>query len=248
MIFFITGATSGFGLSMTKRFLNQNHKVIAVGRREERLDQLKKEFPENLYPLCIDIRDANAVQMAINNLPKEFSDIDILINNAGLAMGVAPAQSACLTDWQTMIDTNITGVLNCTQAILPTLVKKNSGHIVNIGSIAGEFPYPGGNVYGATKAFVHQFSLNLKADLLGTKVRVTNIEPGMCYTEFSEVRFAGDKNKADALYKGMTPISPDDIAETVDWVLTRPAHLNINVISLMPTDQAFSPFAVHRTN
>jgi 3-hydroxy acid dehydrogenase/malonic semialdehyde reductase len=246
MIIFITGATSGFGLAMTKRFLNLGHLVIATGRREETLAELKVQYPKNLHTIKLDVRDKVAVKTAIDKMPAEFKKIDVLINNAGLAFGFDAAQNAMLDDWEVMIDTNINGVLNCTHYILPAMVERNHGHIINIGSVAGEFPYPGGNVYGATKAFVHQFTLNLKADLLGSNVRVTCIEPGMCQTGFSEVRFRGNKEKADSLYNGMQALSADDIAETIDWVISRPAHVNINVISMMPTQQAFGAFAVSR--
>jgi 3-hydroxy acid dehydrogenase/malonic semialdehyde reductase len=248
MIIFITGATSGFGLAMTTRFLNHGHHVIATGRRDENLAELKLKFSKNLHTIKLDIRNREEVKNAIAHLPEVFKKIDVLINNAGLALGVDAAQKASLDDWEVMVDTNINGILNCTHYILPAMVERNSGHIVNLGSVAGEFPYPGGNVYGATKAFAHQFTLNLKADLLGTNVRVTSIEPGMCQTEFSEVRFRGDKDKADSVYKGMTALSADDIAETIDWVISRPAHININVISLMPTQQAFGAFATSRNN
>lgn len=246
MILFITGATSGFGAAMARRFVKNGHKVIATGRREERLLELASELGENLLPVKLDIRDKNQVQSVLNNLPTEWSDIDVLINNAGLALGADPIQNVSLDAFETMIQTNIQGLFYCTKLILPIMLKKNSGHIVNLGSVAGEFPYTGGNVYGASKAFVHQMSLNLRSDLLGTNIRVTCIEPGMCESEFSEVRFHGDKQKAQAVYQGMTPISSEDIAETIDWVISRPAHLNINVISLMPTDQAFAGFSVHR--
>jgi 3-hydroxy acid dehydrogenase/malonic semialdehyde reductase len=246
MILFITGATSGFGLSMSRRFLKNGHLVIGTGRRIDRLQELSAEYPEHFLLIDLDVRDKNKVQIAIQNLPEKFKSIDVLINNAGLALGVDAAQNADLNDWEVMVDTNINGVLNCIHTLLPEMVKRNHGHIVNLGSVAGEFPYPGGNVYGATKAFVHQLTLNLKADLLGTNIRVTNIEPGMCQTEFSEVRFRGDKEKADSVYKGMQALSADDIAETIDWVISRPAHVNINVISLMPTQQAFGPFSTSR--
>jgi 3-hydroxy acid dehydrogenase/malonic semialdehyde reductase len=246
MNIFITGATAGFGYAMAKSFLNNGHTVIATGRRKERLDHMKKELGENLHTVVLDVRDADAVTKAVQSLPAKFKNIDVLINNAGLALGVDPAQKSNLENWSTMVDTNINGVLNCTNAILPGMVARNVGHIVNLGSVAGSFPYPGGNVYGATKAFVHQFTLNLKADLLGTAVRVTSIEPGMCETEFSEVRFDGDKEKAHSVYQGMKPLSADDVAETIFWVITRPAHVNISVLQLMPVDQAFSPFAVSR--
>jgi len=247
MIIFITGATSGFGAAMVKTFINKGHKVIATGRRQERLEKLTKDFGSNVLALQLDIQDKAQVQSLIDNLPSEWKEINVLVNNAGLALGINPAQKSLIEDWETMVQTNINGLLYCTQKILPDMVKRNNGHIVNLGSVAGEFPYPGGNVYGATKAFVHQFSLNMRADLLGTNIRVTNIEPGMCQTEFSEVRFAGDKSKADLVYKGVEALSAEDIAETVEWVISRPKHVNINVISLMPTQQAFGPFGVDRT-
>lgn len=248
MIILITGATSGFGAAMVKRFINSGHQVIATGRRLERLEKLKEEFKnsDKLHTLQLDVQDAKKVQEAIDSLPKEWQHIDVLVNNAGLAVGINLAQKSSLEDWNTMVQTNINGVLNCTHKILPGMVERNKGHIINLGSVAGEFPYPGGNIYGATKAFVHQLSLNLRADLLGTNVRVTNIEPGMCETEFSEVRFNGDKEKAQAVYKGIHALSADDVAETIEWVISRPLHVNINVISLMPTQQAFGGFAVHR--
>lgn len=247
MIIFITGATSGFGLAMTEKFISHGHQVIAVGRRQERLDKMKKDLGVNLLPLCLDIKNKNLVVEKISELPTNWKNIDVLINNAGMALGTESAQKSSILDWEEMIQTNINGLLYCTHAVLPGMVERNKGQIINLGSVAGEFPYPGGNVYGATKAFVHQFSLNLRADLLGTKVRVTNIEPGMCQTEFSEVRFRGDKTKANNLYAGMTPLTAADIAETIEWITSRPSHLNVNVISLMPTDQAFSGFAVHRS-
>lgn len=247
MIIFITGATAGFGAAMARRFIKSGHKVIATGRRTERLLELKNELGENLYPLTLDIQDRHQVERAILDLPDEWKKIDLLINNAGLALGADPVQMGNLESWETMVQTNINGLLYCTHFILPLMLKNKKGNIINLGSVAGEFPYPGGNVYGATKAFVHQFSLNLRADLLQSNVRVTNIEPGMCESEFSEVRFGGDKEKAQAVYKGMRPLSADDIAETIEWVATRPAHVNINVLSLMPTDQAFGGFAIHRS-
>lgn len=247
MIIFITGATAGFGAAMVKRFIGNGHKVIATGRRQDRLDHLKSLHGENILTLQLDIQDKNQVASVIDSLSDDWRNIDVLVNNAGLALGVNPAQTSKIEDWETMIQTNINGLLYCTQKILPAMVKRNTGHIVNLGSVAGEFPYQGGNVYGATKAFVHQFSLNMRSDLLGTKIRVTNIEPGMCQTEFSEVRFNGDKAKADAVYQGIQSLSADDIAETVEWVISRPSHVNINVISLMPVQQAFAGFSVDRT-
>lgn len=247
MIIFITGATAGFGAAMVKRFINNGHKVIATGRRIERLATLKTEYGEKIHTLAMDVTDKKQVEDSIDNLPEEWKQIDVLINNAGLALGTAPVQNATLSDWETMVQTNINGLLYCTHKILPGMVARNSGQIINLGSVAGEFPYAGGNIYGATKAFVHQLSLNMRADLLGTKIRVTNIEPGMCNTEFSEVRFKGDKSMADSVYTGIEALSADDIAETIEWVMTRPAHVNVNVISIMPVQQAYAGFAVNRT-
>lgn len=247
MIVFITGATAGFGLAMLKRFIDKGDSVIAVGRRENLLNDLKAQFGERLHPLVLDIQNKDEVQKKIATLPDAFKSIDVLVNNAGLALGMDPAQKASLSDWQQMIDTNINGLLYCTHAILPGMLERKRGHIVNLGSVAGEFPYPSGNVYGATKAFVHQLSLNLRADLVGTPIRVTCIEPGMCSgTEFSQVRFKGDQEKAASVYAGVQALSADDVAESVEWVVSRPAHVNINVISMMPVQQAFGPFAVSR--
>jgi 3-hydroxy acid dehydrogenase/malonic semialdehyde reductase len=247
MNIFITGATSGFGAAMAKHFAHDGHKVIATGRRMERLLDLKKEHPNNILALQMDVSNRVQVESVINELHDEWRHIDVLINNAGLAVGSNLAQNSSLDDWKRMVDTNINGVLYCTHAILPGMIERNKGHIINIGSVAGEFPYAGGNVYGATKAFIHQFSLNLRSDLLGKNIRVTNVEPGMCKTEFSEVRFGGDMNKAEAVYSGMTPLNAIDIAETIAWIITRPEHVNINVISLMPNQQAFAGFSVDRS-
>ena len=246
MIIFITGATAGFGAAMVRRFINSGHKVIATGRRQERLDEMKKEFGDEIYPLLLDVQNKDMVEKAIDGLHHDWKKIDVLVNNAGLALGTDLAQEANVDDWDTMVQTNINGLLYCTHKILPDMVSRNHGQIINLGSVAGEFPYQGGNVYGATKAFVHQFSMNLRSDLLGTNVRVTNIEPGLCQTEFSEVRFKGDKEKADLVYKGIKALSADDIAQTIEWVISRPPHVNINVISLMPTQQAFAGFSVSR--
>ncbi len=248
MIIFISGATSGFGWAMAELFTGQGHRVIATGRRAEKLAELKNLCGERLHPLVLDLRSKEAVIEAIAQLPAEWKSIDVLVNNAGLALGADPAQNSQLEDWEEMIQTNINGLLYLTHSLLGGMVTRKKGHIVNIGSVAGEFPYPGGNVYGATKAFVHQLSLNLRADLVSSNIRVTNIEPGMCETNFSQIRFKGDEEKAKKVYQGMTPLSAQDIAETVSWVISRPAHVNINVLSLMPTQQAFSGFAVSREN
>jgi 3-hydroxy acid dehydrogenase / malonic semialdehyde reductase len=243
---FITGATAGFGWACAAQAAQAGAKVIACGRRKERLDELKKELGQNVHTIPLDVGDNDAVVKAIKSLPKEFSNIDVLINNAGGALGLAPFEQSSLEHAEQMVETNIMGVVYCTRAILPQMVTRNSGHIVNISSVAGSYPYPGGNVYGGTKAFVTQFSLNLRADLLGKNIRVTNVEPGLAETEFSLVRFEGDKSKADTVYKGVQPLTADDIADSILWCITRPAHVNVNRIEIMPTQQAFGPFAVHR--
>ncbi len=246
MIVFVTGVTSGFGAAITRRFIAAGAKVVGSGRRADRLAVLQAELGGNLLTRTLDVRDRAAVERCVAELPPEFAEVDVLINNAGLARGLEPAQRADLDDWEAMVDTNIKGLMYCTRAFLPGMVARDHGHIVNLGSVAGEFPYPGGNAYGGTKAFVRQFSLNLRADLLGSKVRVTNIEPGMAETEFSVVRFGGDAARAGSVYAGTQPLSAEDIAETVEWVVSRPAHVNVNTMSIMPVCQAFSPFAVKR--
>jgi len=243
----ITGATAGFGLAIARRYIQDGACVIATGRRTERLEAMRAEWGERLLPVTLDITDREAVEQAVRSLPAAFAEVDVLVNNAGLALGLDLAQSAHVEDWDTMVDTNVKGFLYCTHAVLPGMVARNRGHIVNMGSIAAEFPYPGGNVYGATKAFVHQFSLNLRADLHGTAVRVTDIEPGLVGgTEFSNVRFKGDEARAASLYANTQPLTPEDIADAVHWVTTRPAHVNINIMSLMPVAQSFGPLLVKR--
>jgi 3-hydroxy acid dehydrogenase/malonic semialdehyde reductase len=239
MTAFVTGASNGFGAAIARRFVAEGIRVVALARRQDRLAELAAELG--------DLRDLAAVQDAVAGLPAEFAEIDVLVNNAGLAKGLKPAQEADLADWEEMIDTNCKGLVYCTRAILPGMVERGRGHVVNLGSVAGTYPYPGGNVYGATKAFVHQFSLNLRSDLHGTGVRATSIEPGMGGdTEFSTVRFGGDQGQADAVYAGMQPLVPADIAEAVYWVVSQPAHVNINTIELMPVAQSFAPFQVDR--
>jgi 3-hydroxy acid dehydrogenase/malonic semialdehyde reductase len=247
MIVFVTGATTGFGAAIARRFAADGARVIATGRRVERLADLERDFGDRILPLRLDVRDRAAVASAVQNLPADFAAVDVLVNNAGLALGLEPAQDANLDEWETMVDTNVKGLMYVTHALLPGMVARDAGHIVNLGSTAAEWPYPGGNVYGATKAFVHQFSYNLRSDLLGTKLRVTDIQPGLCGgTEFSSVRFRGDAEKADAVYAGTTPLSADDIADAIFWVTTRPAHVNINVIQMMPVIQSFGPLSVKR--
>ncbi|MEZ7197504.1 SDR family oxidoreductase [Pseudodesulfovibrio karagichevae] len=243
----ITGATAGFGEAMARRFAAEGWNLVITGRRTQRLEELKAALsPAEVHTLTFDVRDRQACEQAIKTLPGAFASIDVLVNNAGLALGLEPAQACDLDDWETMIDTNIKGLTYMTRAVLPGMVERNTGHVVNLGSVAGNYPYPGGNCYGGTKAFVNHFSKNLRADLLGTKVRVTNIEPGLCETEFSVVRFKGDKAAADKVYEGTQPITPVDIAECVFWATNLPAHVNINSLEVMPVQQAFAPFAISR--
>jgi 3-hydroxy acid dehydrogenase/malonic semialdehyde reductase len=248
MIILITGATAGFGLAIARRFGGESNRIIAVGRRKDRLDALVKELGANaVHPIVLDVRDRAGVASAVAALPPELAAIDLLVNNAGLALGLAPAYQASLDDWDTMVDTNIKGLMYLPRAVLPGMVARDRGHIVNLGSIAGAHAYPGGNAYGGTKAFVRQFSMNLRADLLGSRVRVTSVEPGMVGgSEFSLVRFGGDKEKVEKLYKGADPLTPEDVAEAVYWVATLPARVNINIIEMMPVTQTFGPLPVHR--
>ncbi|WP_428378189.1 SDR family NAD(P)-dependent oxidoreductase [Lichenicoccus sp.] len=243
----VTGATAGFGRSIARRFVHDGHRVIATGRRQDRLHALAEELGTALYPLVLDMNDAAALAALPGSLPAEWREVDVLVNNAGLALGLGPAQEVKLADWEQMIATNVTGLVQITHALLPGMVERNRGHVVTLGSVAGSYPYPGGNVYGATKAFVRQFVLNLKADLAGTNVRVTDIEPGLVGgSEFSTVRFGGDAAKAAKVYAGTEPLTPDDIAEAVAWVVGLPAHVNINRLELMPTCQSTGPFQIKR--
>ena len=243
---FVTGASSGFGAAVARRFAADGARVIAAARRADRVRDLADELGPQVLPLTLDVTDRAAVAAAVDGLPHEFAAVDLLVNNAGLALGLNPAQDADLDEWDQMIDTNCKGLVYCTRAILPGMVARGRGHVINLGSVAGSYPYPGGNVYGGTKAFVHQFSLNLRSDLHGTRVRVTCIEPGMAETEFSNVRYGGDAAKADAVYAGMQPLTADDIAESIHWAATLPQHVNVNTIELMATAQSFAPFQVAR--
>ena len=246
----ITGATSGFGAACARRFAAAGWALVLCGRRQDRLELLRAELATTVpvHAFALDVRDEAAVNAALTALPTEFAAVDLLVNNAGLALGLEPAQRCDMADWHTMIDTNIKGLLYCTRAILQGMIARDRGHIVNIGSVAGTYPYPGGNVYGASKAFVKQFSRNLRADLLGSRVRVSNLEPGMAESEFSQVRFKGDERQAAQVYAGTEPLRPEDIADIVFWVATRPAHVNINSVEVMPVCQAFAPFAVSRNH
>lgn len=241
----ITGATSGFGRATAQRFAAQGWNVIATGRRADRLRTLRDSLGDRVHTLAFDIRDADAMQAALATLPEALQGIDLLVNNAGLALGTAPAQSADLGQWRQMIDTNITALVALTHALLPGLIERR-GAIVNISSIAATYPYTGGNVYGGTKAFVSQFSLGLRSDLHGTGVRVTSIEPGLAETEFTLVRTSGNQSASDQLYAGAQPITDTDIADAIWWVATLPPHLNINRLEMMPVSQSFAGFQVAR--
>ncbi len=247
----ITGATAGFGEATARRFLANGHKVIAAGRRVERLEALKTSLPadqqKDLFTLALDVCDNAQVEKLTASLPEAFSQITILVNNAGLALGLDPAHKALIGDWDRMMDTNIKGLVHMTHAILPGMVERKCGHIINIGSVAGLYAYAGSNVYGASKAFVKQFSLNLRADLLGTPLRVTCIEPGMSSgTEYSNVRFKGDTARVEKVYQGVEALSPDNVAEAIYWTATLPAHVNINALEIMPVQQSFPGTTVHR--
>jgi NADP-dependent 3-hydroxy acid dehydrogenase YdfG len=248
MIVLITGASSGFGAQIARKFVQQGHKVIAAARRTDRLQALAAELGAALLPVELDVTSKESINTMLAALPVAWQEIDGLVNNAGLALGIEPAHKASLEDWETMIETNCKGLVTMTRAILPQMVARGRGIVINIGSVAGAYPYPGGNVYGATKAFVDQFTLNLRADLTGTGVRATNIAPGLCGgTEFSNVRFKGDDGAAAKVYEGTTPLTAVDIAETAYWIATLPPHVNINYIEMMPTCQGFSPFNIKRS-
>ena len=249
MIALVTGATAGFGTATARLLAARGHKVIITGRRAERLHALQQELGDACLPLAFDIRDEAATLAALTSLPPQWQAIELLVNNAGLALGAAPYPDCELADWKQMIATNIEGLVTVTYAVLRGMIARNRGHIINLGSTAGSYPYAGGNVYGATKAFVKQFSLNLRTDLLGTNVRVSNVEPGLCGgTEFSNVRYHGDDVKAAALYENVDYLTPEDIAETVLWIAERPAHMNINRIEIMPVAQASAGLAVKKKN
>jgi len=244
----ITGASSGFGAACARIFATPGNRLILTARRIDHLLKLQDELGTSaeIRIMALDVREREAVRDAVESLPERFRAVDVLINNAGLALGLEPAHQADLDDWDTMVDTNIKGLMYCTRFVLPGMVERNRGHIVNISSTAGAWPYPGGNVYGGTKAFVTQFSRNLRTDLLGTRVRVSCIQPGMAETEFSRVRFKGNDDQAAGVYQGTDPLTAGDIAETVRWVVSQPPHVNVNTLELMSIDQSWGPFAIHR--
>ena len=243
----VTGASAGFGHAISERFLRDGYRVIAAARQMEPLRALRQQYGDAVLPVSLDVRDAQAVAALRDSLPEAWRDIDVLVNNAGLALGKEKAHEADFQDWRTMIDTNVTGLALMTHAFLPGMVARKRGLVINIGSVAGKYPYPGGNVYGATKAFVAQFSRNLRADLTGTGVRVTDVQPGLVgETEFSLVRYKGDQERTAAMYAGAHPLRPEDIAETVAWVASLPPHVNVNAIEVMPTSQSFAALTVTR--
>jgi 3-hydroxy acid dehydrogenase/malonic semialdehyde reductase len=246
-VVFITGASSGFGAAIARRFAADGARLVLAARRLDRLEALAAELPTRSHVMALDVRDRAAVEQAVAGLPAELSAISVLVNNAGGALGLEPAQAADLDDWDAMVDTNCKGLMYVTRAVLPGMVERDRGHVINLGSVAGTYPYPGGNVYGATKAFVEQLSLNLRADLAGKRIRVTNIEPGMAETEFSLVRFKGDEARARAVYQGFPPLSAEDVAEAVYWCASVPEHVNVNRLELMSVMQSFAGFSVKRS-
>ncbi len=243
----VTGATAGFGQAIARRFSSEGYKLVITGRRQDRLDALVAELggADKAHALCFDIRDEAATEAALKSLPAEFAGIDVLVNNAGLALGTGPAQDCDLSEWKTMINTNITGLVTITRLMLEGLIARR-GLVVNLSSVAANWPYPGGNVYGATKSFVQQFSRGLRSDLSSKGVRVTSIEPGMAESEFTLVRTGGNQEAYDKLYAGANPLQPEDIAETIFWVASLPAHMNINTMEIMPVYQSWAPFQVYR--
>jgi NADP-dependent 3-hydroxy acid dehydrogenase YdfG len=242
----VTGASAGFGEVIAQRFAAEGARVVLCARRTDRIEALARKIGERAHALTLDVSDRAAVDRALATLPEDLTDIDVLVNNAGLALGVEPAHRASLDHWEQMIATNVRGLLYVTRALLPGMVRRERGHVVNVSSVAATYPYPGGNVYGATKAFVTQLSLGLRADLLGHRVRVTDIEPGLAETEFSLVRFEGDARAAEKPYAGIEPLTAEDVAEAVIWAVRQPRHVNVNRIELMPVMQAFAGFAFHR--
>ena len=247
MIVLVTGASAGFGEEIARVFARNGHRVIAAARRGDRLARLHAELGERLLPITLDVTRSEDIPAALDALPPEWREIDVLVNNAGLALGTEPAWQCSLDEWETMIATNVKGLVAVTRAVLPGMVERHRGLVINLGSIAGETPYPGGNVYGATKAFVEQFTRNLRADLVGTGVRATNLAPGLCGgTEFSNVRFRGDDDAAAKVYAGTQPLTAADIAATAYWIATLPAHVNVNHIELMPTCQGYGPLNIKR--
>lgn len=247
MTILVTGASAGFGASISRTLVKAGYQVIGAARRQDKLQDLSQELGAAFLPLEMDVTDTNSVDQALASIPEQWAQIDLLVNNAGLALGMEVAQEANFADWERMIHTNILGLTYVTRKILPQMVQNNKGYIINLGSTAGSWPYKGGNVYGATKAFVRQFSLNLRTDLVGTRIRVTNVAPGLCGdTEFSNVRFRGDEDRAQAVYENISYLKPEDIANTILWLYQTPAHVNVNHIEIMPVSQTFAGLSVTR--
>lgn len=243
----VTGASSGFGAAIARQMVAEGHTVIGLARRKDKLQELASELGERFVPVSVDLTDRSAVEAALADIRARFPSIDVLVNNAGLALGVAPAQQSSLEHWDTMVSTNISSLLHITHALLPGMVEQNRGHVINLGSTAGSYAYAGGNVYGATKAFVHHFSKNLRADLAGTAVRVSTVAPGLCSgTDFSKVRL-GSEEKAAAVYQNVQALTPEDVAGTICWIMNAPAHMNVNYIEIMPVAQSFAGLSVHRS-
>ncbi|MGP5647865.1 SDR family NAD(P)-dependent oxidoreductase [Psychrobacter celer] len=241
----ITGASAGFGKALAERLVAGGHQVIGCARRRDKLDALATTLGEAFLPVVMDVSDTASIPQIIADLPADFQHIDVLVNNAGLALGTEPAHEADLNDWMRMLDTNIKGLVALTHAVLPAMVARDSGYIINVGSIAGSWPYFGGNVYGATKAFVKQFSLNLRADLVGTQVRVTNLEPGnVAGTEFSNVRYHGDDEKAAKVYDGFKTMTGEDVGDILLWLIESPAHINVNRLEVMPVAQTYNGLTI----
>lgn len=241
----ITGASAGFGEALSRLLIAKGHRVIGCARRLDRLNALAQDLGELFLPVVMDVSQPETIPRIIADLPEAFKQIDVLVNNAGLALGTEPAHESDLNDWTRMVDTNIKGLMSVTHAIIPTMVARNSGYVINVGSIAGSWPYFGGNVYGATKAFVKQFSLNLRADLVGTQVRVTNLEPGnVAGTEFSNVRYHGDDDKAAQVYEGFKTMTGEDIADILLWLIESPAHINVNRLEVMPVAQTYNGLTI----
>jgi 3-hydroxy acid dehydrogenase/malonic semialdehyde reductase len=245
-IVLVTGASSGIGAAVARRFAASGARLVLAARRVDRLKSLAAELSVPVHVIALDVRDRAAVARAVAELPEGFAAVDVLVNNAGGAIGLEPAPEADLDDWEAMVDTNCKGLMYVTRAVLPGMVARDRGHIINLGSVAGTYPYPGGNVYGATKAFVEQLSLNLRADLAGKRVRVTSIEPGMVETEFSVVRFRGDEARAQAVYQGFPPLRAEDVAEVIHFCARIPEHVNVNRLELMSVMQSFAGFSVKR--
>lgn len=241
----ITGASAGFGKALAERLVAKGHRVIGCARRIDKLNALAETLGENFLPVIMDVSDTDSIPQILADLPDDFKHIDVLVNNAGLALGTEPAHKASLDDWMRMTDTNVKGLMALTHAVLPAMVDRDSGYIINVGSIAGNWPYFGGNVYGATKAFVKQFSLNLRADLIGTQVRVTNLEPGVVAgTEFSNVRYHGDDDKAAKVYDGFKTMTGEDIGNILLWLIESPAHINVNRLEVMPVAQTYNGLTI----